>query len=104
MIYDAIVVGGSFAGVSAALQLVRARRRVLLIDAGQPRNRFAKAAHGVFGHDGKDPRELRDEAWRQLRAYPEATLVEGEAVQAAREEEGLAVALADGRREIGARR
>ena len=41
MTYDAIIVGGSFAGLSAALQLARARRRVLLIDGGQPRNRLS---------------------------------------------------------------
>ncbi|MEL7080375.1 MAG: FAD-dependent oxidoreductase, partial [Pseudomonadota bacterium] len=40
MQYDIIIIGGSFAGHAAALQLGRARQRVLLIDAGQPRNRF----------------------------------------------------------------
>ena len=42
--YDAIVVGASFAGLSAAMQLARARRKLLVIDAGAPRNRFAEAA------------------------------------------------------------
>ena len=51
MSYDAIVVGGSFAGLSAAMQLARARRRVLVIDAGLPRNRFAEASHGFFGQE-----------------------------------------------------
>lgn len=97
MEFEVIVIGGSFAGVAAALQLARARRKVLVIDSGKPRNRFAKAAHGLFGHDGKAPDELRAEAWAQLRAYPQATLLEGEAVQAARDEKGLAIALADGR-------
>ncbi|MBL3945511.1 FAD-dependent oxidoreductase, partial [Bacteroides thetaiotaomicron] len=44
--HEVIVVGGSFAGLSAAMQLARARRRVLVIDAGRPRNRFAEHAHG----------------------------------------------------------
>jgi hypothetical protein len=48
MLHDAIIVGGSFAGLSAALQLARARSNVLVIDAGLPRNRFASESHGVM--------------------------------------------------------
>lgn len=48
MPHDAIIIGGSYAGLSAAIQLVRARRRVLIIDDGKPRNRFAARAHGVL--------------------------------------------------------
>ena len=50
-IHDAIVIGGSYAGMSAALQLARARRRVMVIDANQRRNRFASASHGFLGRD-----------------------------------------------------
>ncbi|SJM61024.1 NAD(P)/FAD-dependent oxidoreductase [Gulosibacter sp. 10] len=64
--WDAIVVGGSAAGLSAALMLGRARRRVLVLDAGSPRNRFAEHMHGVLGNEGTPPSELvrkgRDEA------------------------------------------
>lgn len=56
--WDAIVVGGGAAGLSAALMLGRARRRTLVVDAGQPRNRFAAHMHGVLGHEGLDPAEL----------------------------------------------
>ena len=103
MPYDAIVVGGSFAGLSAAMQLARARRRVLVIDSGLPRNRFAHQAHGFLGHDGKPPHELLREAARQVLAYPTAERVQGEAVQARQAEGGFAVALADGREEHAAR-
>ncbi|MBW8724084.1 MAG: NAD(P)/FAD-dependent oxidoreductase [Inquilinus limosus] len=95
MVHDVIVVGGSFAGLSAAMQLARARRRVLVIDAGRPRNRFAAAAHGFLGQDGKPPREIQQEALRQLLAYPTVAFVEGEAVSARRTDSGFAVALAD---------
>lgn len=44
--FDVIVVGGSYAGLSAAMQLARARRRVLVIDSGQRRNRFVMNSHG----------------------------------------------------------
>jgi thioredoxin reductase len=70
MIWDAIVIGGSFAGLSAAMQLARGQRQVLLIDAGEPRNRFAAQAHGFFAADGAEPGELRGRAWQQLLAYP----------------------------------
>ena len=96
MSHDVIVVGGSFAGLSAAMQLARARRRVLVIDAGRPRNRFAAAAHGFLGQDGKPPRAILQEAVRQLRAYPTVEFVESEAVSARRTEGGFTVALAGG--------
>ncbi|WP_100811128.1 MULTISPECIES: bifunctional NAD(P)/FAD-dependent oxidoreductase/class I SAM-dependent methyltransferase [unclassified Microbacterium] len=56
--WDTIIIGGGVAGLSAALMLGRARRRVLVIDAGQPRNRFASHMHAVLGHEGIDPAEL----------------------------------------------
>ncbi|MDS0851617.1 FAD-dependent oxidoreductase, partial [Burkholderia cenocepacia] len=68
--HEVIVIGGSFAGLSAAMQLARARRRVLVIDAGRPRNRFAEHAHGFFGQDGKPPARIVAEAAAQLAAYP----------------------------------
>src|SRR5690606_27032268 len=54
MRYDVIVIGGGYAGMAAALQLVRARRSVLVIDAGERRNRFASHSHGFLGQDGVD--------------------------------------------------
>lgn len=50
--FDAIIIGGSYAGMSAALQLVRARRNVLVIDSGLPRNRNSLAAHGFIAREG----------------------------------------------------
>src|SRR5690606_34431367 len=49
--WDVIIVGGGAAGLSAALTLGRASRRVLGVDAGEPRNRFASHMHGVLGHE-----------------------------------------------------
>ncbi|MGL4965178.1 MAG: NAD(P)/FAD-dependent oxidoreductase [Inquilinus sp.] len=96
MVHDVIVVGGSFAGLSAAMQLARARRRVLVIDAGRPRNRFAAASHGFLGQDGQAPMAIRQEGLRQLLAYPTVALVEDEAVSARRTDGGFTVALAGG--------
>ena len=60
--YDVVVVGGSYAGLAASLQLARARRKVLIIDAGLRRNRFAEASHGFLGQDGRAPGEIVEEA------------------------------------------
>lgn len=96
MSYDVIVIGGSFAGLSAALQLVRARRRVLVVDAGQPRNRFARASHGFLGHDREAPASLIQHARSQVLSYPTAQFIVGEATEARERAGELEVALASG--------
>ncbi|MFT7722978.1 MAG: NAD(P)/FAD-dependent oxidoreductase [Roseateles sp.] len=79
MKYDAIVIGGGFAGLSAALYLARARRQVCVIDAGSPRNRFTDASHGFLGQDGRNPRDLIADARRQVEAYPTVRFIQGSA-------------------------
>lgn len=96
--YDVAIVGGSFAGLSAAMQLARARRRVLLIDAGRPRNRYAAHAHGFFGQDGVPPAQIVATAAAQLLKYPTVTLVNGEALEACGRAGDFHVELADGSR------
>ncbi|KZL13668.1 NAD(P)/FAD-dependent oxidoreductase [Pseudovibrio sp. Ad37] len=75
--HDVIVVGGSYAGMAAALQLLRARRSVLVIDAGERRNRFAKHAYGFLGQDGVRPDDIWKQARDQLDAYPGLTWYTG---------------------------
>ncbi|UUO06358.1 NAD(P)/FAD-dependent oxidoreductase [Blastopirellula sp. J2-11] len=67
--YDAVVIGGGPAGLSAALVLGRACREVLLVDAGAGRNAPATAIHGFLGHDGTSPSELRRIGRAQLQPY-----------------------------------
>jgi len=67
---DVIIIGGSFAGLAGALQLVRARRKVTVLDTGLNRNRFAGHSHGVLGHDHKTPAQILGEARQQLLRYP----------------------------------
>ncbi|MDP3385356.1 MAG: NAD(P)/FAD-dependent oxidoreductase [Phenylobacterium sp.] len=96
MSYDVIIVGGGFAGMSAALQLARARRPILVVDAGQPRNRFAAASHGFLGQDGAAPMAIMREALRQLSAYSTVDFVHGRAASATGELDGFEVTLEDG--------
>jgi len=96
MSYDVIIVGGSFAGMSAALQLARARRPILVVDAGQPRNRFAAASHGFLGQDGAAPAAIMREALRQLSAYPSVDFVHGHAQGAAGKLDRFEVVVDDG--------
>lgn len=56
--WDAVVVGGGAAGLSAALMLARSRRRVLVLDGGRQRNAVAAHMHGVIGRDGWSPLDL----------------------------------------------
>lgn len=72
---DVIIIGGSFAGLAAALQLGRARRKVIVLDTGLPRNRFAGHSHGLLGHDHKPPLDILAEARDQLVRYPTVKLV-----------------------------
>jgi thioredoxin reductase len=69
MEWECIVIGAGPAGLSAALTLGRARRRVLVLDSGAPRNHAARAMHGVLGHDGLAPAELRAKGARELARY-----------------------------------
>lgn len=80
--FDTIVIGGSYAGLSAALQLARARRKVAIIDAGQRRNRFASHSHGFLTQDGVDPATIAAAARAQILAYPTVTWFQGEATSA----------------------
>jgi thioredoxin reductase len=96
MQHDAIVIGGSFAGLSAAIHIARARRSVCVIDSGSPRNRFAKTAHGFFGHDGHEPLTMIANARAQLQKYPTVRTMADEASTARAIGGGFEVTLARG--------
>ncbi len=76
---DVIIIGGSFAGLAAALQLGRARRKVTVLDTGLQRNRFAGRSHGMLGHDDKPPSAILAEAQQQLARYPAIKMVNARA-------------------------
>jgi thioredoxin reductase len=92
---DVIIIGGSYAGLSAALQLGRARRRVLVIDAGQRRNRFAASSHGFLTRDGASPALLHEQGKAEVLAYPTVGFREGLVSEMRRIEGGFAVRVGD---------
>ncbi len=85
---DVLIIGGSFAGLSAATYLARGRRTVHVIDAGSPRNRFAAHSHGFLTHDGSDPQAMLAAARGQVAAYPTVRVTAGKATHAARSRDG----------------
>lgn len=80
--WDVIIVGGGPAGLSAALVLGRCRRKVLLCDAGKPRNAKSAAMHGFLSRDGIAPAEFLGICREQLGQYPGVELHWGEVTSA----------------------
>jgi thioredoxin reductase len=74
--HDVIIIGGGAAGLNAALVLGRARRNVLICDAGNPRNAVAEQMHGFLSRDGTPPAKLLELARAELRHYPSVMLVD----------------------------
>jgi thioredoxin reductase len=85
--HDAIIIGGSYAGLSAATQLARTRRPVLVIDAGQRRNRFAEHSHGFLGQDGRAAADIVLDGKEQLLRYPNVTWLDGNAEKVTRKDD-----------------
>ncbi len=96
MLYDALVIGGSYAGLSGAMQIARSGRPVCILDGGQPRNRFAAHSHGFFGQDGQAPRQMISRARADLAAYPNVTLMDVLATGARSEGDHFRITLASG--------
>src|SRR5919107_1547066 len=93
--YDVVVVGGGAAGLSGALALSRARRKVLVVDAGQPRNAPAGHVHNYLGREGTPPGELLAIGREEVAGYG-GEVVTGEVVGAERVGDVFRVDLADG--------
>lgn len=96
--FEVVVVGGGAAGLSAALFLGRVRRRVLVCDAGEPRNAPAEGVHGFLSREGMAPAELLGIGREQLGPYDTVEVRKVEVVGVEREDGGFEVSLADGER------
>ena len=93
--YDVVVIGGGAAGLSGALALSRARRSVLVIDSGRPRNAPAGHVHNYLGRENTPPAELLAIGREEVAGYG-GEVVTGEVVGAAPVDGGFRVDLADG--------
>lgn len=91
--FDVIIVGGGPAGLSAALVLGRSRRRVLVCDAGQPRNAASHSLHLFLTRDGINPAEFLTIAREHLRPYETVKLRHARVVDARRLPEGFEIVL-----------
>jgi thioredoxin reductase len=101
--YDVAIIGGGAAGLSAALVLSRARRRVLVVDSGAPRNAPAAHMHGFLSRDGMPPRDLLAAGREEVHSYG-GTVTTGAVKELVRcGQEGFEVLLGDGQR-VSARR
>lgn len=92
---DVAIIGGSAAGLAAALQLSRQRRSVIVIDAGHPRNAPATAMHGYLGHEGRSPSDFLQIARTEVRSYGTEVLT-GQATQVTHDTDGFRVELTGG--------
>ncbi len=100
--WDVVVVGGGAAGLSGAIALARSRRRVLVLDAGAPRNAPAEGVHNLLGQEGISPLDLLARGRADLRGYG-GEVREEVAVSAERAGDGFVVRL-EGGEQVAARR
>ncbi len=94
--FDAIIVGGGPAGLSAALILGRCLRKVLICDNGRPRNAWSHGVHGFLSRDGIDPSELGEICHKELKKYPTVRSMNTEVTHATKTETGFEIRTTDG--------
>ncbi|HBB90064.1 MAG TPA: NAD(P)/FAD-dependent oxidoreductase [Blastocatellia bacterium] len=98
--FDVIIIGAGPAGLSGALVLGRCRRRVLLCDAGRPRNAASHGLHNYLTRDGIDPAEFLHLGREELKSYETVKLLKIEVTDARRLEHGFEVTLSNGERAV----
>lgn len=99
--FDAIIIGGSYAGLSAGMALGRSLREVLIIDSGKPCNRQTPYSHNFITHDGKPPADIAAEAREQVLRYETVSFISDTAISCSKGEEGFEIVTESGERVAG---
>jgi len=94
--FDVIIIGGSYAGLSAAMALGRSLRRVLIIDSGLPCNRQTPHSHNFLTQDGSTPQQIADIAGAQVLRYDTVSLYKGLATAGTKTDAGFKITTAAG--------
>jgi thioredoxin reductase len=98
--FEVIIIGGSYAGLSAATSLGRALRRVLVIDSGKPCNRQTPHSHNFLTRDGEPPASIASEAVAQLKTYDTVKLTADTVTGAIAKEDGFSIQTLSGKNYI----
>ncbi|MBK1897738.1 NAD(P)/FAD-dependent oxidoreductase [Chryseobacterium paridis] len=97
-LFDVIIIGGSYAGLSAAMALGRSLRNVLIIDGGKPCNAQTPYSHNFLTQDGKTPKEISNEATSQVKKYSSVEFYDGLAIKLLKTDSGFEVETQSGQR------
>lgn len=92
--FEVIIIGGSYAGLSSAMALGRAMRRVLVIDSGQPCNKQTPHSHNFLTQDGKTPKEISTLAKQQVEQYETVKFYNGLATTVLKTADGFEIGTA----------
>lgn len=84
--FDVIIIGGSYAGLSAAMSLGRSLRKVLIIDSGKPCNRQTPHSHNLITQDGEQPSAIAQKAKEQVLRYDTVSFCDDLAVEGIKDE------------------
>lgn len=94
--FDVIIIGGSYAGLSAGMSLGRSLRNVLIIDSGKPCNRQTPHSHNFLTQDGKAPKEISEIAKDQVLKYETVSFFEGRVAKKSQNSKGFEVEIDNG--------
>jgi len=95
--YEVIIIGGSYAGLSAAMSLGRSLRKVLIIDSGEPCNRFTPHSHNFITQDGETPAAIAAKAKEQVLKYPSVQFLNDRVTDAKQVDDGFIVSTQNSR-------
>lgn len=94
--FDVIIIGGSYAGLSAGMSLGRSLRKVLIIDSGKPCNQQTLYSHNFLTQDGKTPKEITEVSRKQVLKYETVNFYDGRVTKAAQNSGGFEVETENG--------